>query len=242
MPACVHTCSSVHPSRPAAHLTTLSGRVGQQVERVLDPSRALQRTRIDRHAQRLGQLAMVKRLVRFASVDGAFEQAAIQVGGDQPFAKLLQRALRKRRRLGPEAPQHHLHPQVDDGQLDHLGVGNAQVALHEHRHGHHRGRQRLFPGARGAVHRGQFILKRVVEQLVPMQTQKSQQLPDATEPLQQELLLPRRRDRRCPTRNRHLHASSGRRPTSASDHKSHDPSILRLKMIDFPPPLNRSAF
>jgi hypothetical protein len=71
--------------------------------------------------------------------------------------------LRKRGLLGTEAAQHHLHAQVDKRQLDHLGVGNAQVALHQHRHGHHRGGQGIFPGARGAVHRGQFILKRVVE-------------------------------------------------------------------------------
>jgi hypothetical protein len=100
---------------------------------------------------------MVKCLGALRQFDGAFEHAAIQVGGDQPFAKLLQRALRKRRRLGTHASQHHLHSQVDDGQLDHLGVGHAQIPLHEHRHGHHRGRTRIFPGARGAVHRGQLI-------------------------------------------------------------------------------------
>ena len=210
------------PEQAGGTLDHVARRVGQQVERVLDPSRALQRTRIDRHAQRLGQLARVERLGALRQLDGAFEHAPIQVGGDQPFAKRLQRALRKRRRLGPEAPQHHLHPQVDHRQLDHLGIGHAQVALHQHRHGHHRGRQRLFPGARGAVHRGQFLLKRVVKQFVPMQPQKAQQLAYATEPLQQELLLPRRRDGRCPTRDRHLHASSGRRPTKASDHKSRD--------------------
>ena len=185
--------------------------MGQQVEGVLDPSRALQRARIDRHPQGLGQLAIGKGLTALRQGDGAFEQAAIQVGGDQPFTKLLQRALRKRWRLRPQTPQHHLHPQVDDRQFDHLGVGNAQIPLHQHRHGHHRRGQRIFSGARGAVHRGQFILECVVEQLVPLHPQKPQELPDATETLQQELLLPRRRDRWIPTRDRHLHASSGRR-------------------------------
>ncbi len=46
-----------------------------------------------------------------------------------------------------------LHPQVHDGQLDHLGVGHAQVALHQHRHGHQRRRPRRFSSAHGPVHR-----------------------------------------------------------------------------------------
>ena len=46
---------------------------------------------------------------------------------------------------------------------------------------------------------------------MPMQPQKPEEFPDPTEALQNELFLPRRRDRRCPTRNRHLHASLLRR-------------------------------
>src|SRR5881409_418424 len=114
-----------------------------------------------------------------------------------------------------------LRVQMDDRQFDHLSIGNSQVALHEHRHGHHRGRQRVFPGTRCAIHRRQLILKRVVKQLVPMHSKKPQELSDAIQALQQELLLPCRCHRRFPTRDRHLHASSGRWPTSASDHKSH---------------------
>ena len=207
MPACVHTCSSFHPSRPAAHWTTLRAAWASKLN--VSSTRPAPSSGLESIATRnvLGSLRGSNALVRVRQFDRAFEHPAIQVGGDQPFAKVLQRALRKRRRLGPEAPQHHLHPQVDQRQLDHLGIGHAQVALHQHRHGHHRGRPRLFPGARGAVHRGQLLLKRVVKQLVPMQPQKAQQLPDATEPLQQELLLPRRRDGRCPTRDRHQHAS-----------------------------------
>jgi hypothetical protein len=131
---------------------------------------------------------------------------------------------------------------IEDGQLDHLRVGDAQVPLHEHRHGQHRGRTRLFSGTCGAIHRSQVILKRGIEQLVPMQPQKPEELPYPTEALQNELLLPRRRDRRCPTRDRHLHASSDQGPTSASDHRPHNLSIPGLHMIDFPPSLNRSAF
>jgi hypothetical protein len=131
-------------ARPRAHLLVsppehaggithhASGRVGQQVEGVLDPSRALHRARIDRQPQGLGQLAIVEGLTALRQVDGAFKQVAIHIGGDQPFSKFLQRALRKRRYLRPQAPQHHLHPEVDDGQFDHLGVGNAQIPLHEH--------------------------------------------------------------------------------------------------------------
>jgi hypothetical protein len=164
---------------------------------------------------------MVERLCPLRQFDRAFEHAAIQVRADQPFAKFLQGALGKRRLLGSQAPQHHLHAQVDDRQFDHLGIGNSQVALHERRHGHHRGRQCVFPGTRRAIHRRQLILKRGVKQFVPMHAKKPQELSYAIQALQQELLLPCRRHRRFPTRDGHLHASSGRWPTSASDHKSH---------------------
>jgi hypothetical protein len=159
--------------------------------------------------------------VRLRQLHGAFQHAPIQVGRDQPLAKRLQRALRKRRVLGAQAAQDHLHPQIDDRQLDHLGVGNPQVPLNERRHGHHRGRTRLFSRARGAVHGSQLVLQRIVEQLMPMEPQKPEELPDSIQTFQQKLLLPRRGDRRRPARDHHLPASSGRRPTSASDHRSH---------------------
>ena len=153
MPACRHTCSSVHPSRPAAQRTTLRAAWASKLN--VSSTRPAPSSGLESIATRrvLGSLRGSNALVRLRQLDGAFEHAAIQVGGDQPLAKLLQRALRKRRRLGTQAPQHHLHPQIDDGQLDHLGVGHAQISLHQHRHGHHRGRTRLFPGARRAVHR-----------------------------------------------------------------------------------------
>jgi hypothetical protein len=50
----------------------------------------------------------------------------------------------------------------------------------------------------------------VVKQLVPMHSKKPQELSYAIQALQQELLLPCRRHWRFPTRDRHLHASSGR--------------------------------
>ena len=154
---------------------------------------------------------MVKRLRPLGEVDRALEDAAIHVRGDQSFAKLLQRALGKCRVLGPQTPQDHLHAQVDHGQFDHLGIGNPQVALHEHRHRHHRGRQGVLPRTRRAVHRRQLILKCLIEQLVPMPAQKPQELSYATQALQQKLFLPGRRHRRLPTRDRHPHASSGHR-------------------------------
>jgi hypothetical protein len=210
------------PEQVGGTLGQVAGRVRQQVERVFNPSCALQRTRIDRHAQRLGQLARVERLGPRCQGDRAFEHPTIQVGRDQPFAKGLQRTLRKGRRLGPETAQHHLHSQVDQRQLDHLGIGQPQVALHQRRHGHHRGWPRLFPRARGAVHRGQLLLKRIVKQFVPMPSQKAQQLANATKPLQQELLLSRQRHGRGPARHPHQSASRGHRPTDGSDHRSHD--------------------
>jgi hypothetical protein len=70
-----------------------------------------------------------------------------------------------RRRAATPQPAPDLHPEIEDGQLDHLGVGDAQVPLHERRHGHHRGRTRLFPRTGRAVHGGQLVLKRVIKQL-----------------------------------------------------------------------------
>ena len=52
------------------------------------------------------------------------------------------------------------------------------------------GGRAFFSGALGAGHRSQLILKRVTEQLVPMQTQKPEKLQYATEALQHELLSP----------------------------------------------------
>ncbi len=119
-----------------------AGVMAQARIRPRSTSAARQRTRIDRHAQGLRQRPGIARRRGLRQFDGAFAQAAIQVGGDQPFANRLQRPLRKRRRLGPQAPQDQ-----------------------------HRGRTRG--------------------------------------------------ERRCPTLDRHLHASSGRRPAHASDHTAH---------------------
>jgi hypothetical protein len=68
--------------------------------------------------------------------DGALQQSAVHVRSNQSPAKVVQRPLRKGR-LGPtQAVEHHLHPKIDDGELDHLGVGYTQVRLEERCHCH----------------------------------------------------------------------------------------------------------
>ena len=125
--------------------------------------------------------------------DGPFEQQPIHLGGDHPFAKFLQRALRQRRLLGTQAPQDHLHPETSSNNSCRCSRRNPRSF---------RTRPRRFKmncsclvGATG-----------------------------------------------CPTRDDHLHTSSGRWPASASDHTPRPQSIPRWQLIDFRSPLNRSAF
>ena len=209
MPACRQTCAGGPPEQPAAQLTTLRAACASKLK--VSSTRPAPSKRLESMATRnvFGSLRGSHAFVRFANSTVRSSTRRSRSAAISRSRNSCNAPCEKGGCLGTQAPQDHLHPQIDDGQLNHLGVGNPQISLHERRHGHHRRRPRRFPRPRGAVHRRQLVLKRVIEQLVPMEPKKPQQLPDAIQALQQELLLPRRRDRRFPTRDGHLHASSG---------------------------------
>jgi hypothetical protein len=102
-----------------------------------------------------------------------------------------QSALRERRLVLPDHPQHHLPTGIDDRQLDSLSIGRARVRLEQDDHREHRGRHRRLALARRAVHRLKLRLKSVVEQFVPVLAQEREQLARARHPTHQVLLASR---------------------------------------------------
>jgi hypothetical protein len=56
--------------------------MAQQVDGVLDSAGTFERTGVDRHAQRLGQLLEVERPRLPRELDGALQQPAVHLGPD----------------------------------------------------------------------------------------------------------------------------------------------------------------
>ena len=226
MPACAHLL--VGPPEQAGRTTDhIARRMRQQVERVLHAPRALQRTRIDRHTQGLGQLPIVERLGALGQLDGAFEHAAIHVGGDQPFAKLLQRALGKRRRFRPRHPSTictrrstTVNSTISASDMPRYPVRASPSPS--------RRRQRRFPRTRGAVHGSQFVLKRVVKQLVPMDPQKPEELPDSIRDASTETALAGSGQQAVSNARSSSACLLGPRPPNASDHRPHPPTHRKI--------------
>jgi hypothetical protein len=132
-------------------------------------------------------------------LDCAFQQSTIHLVGDEPLTECRQRALRKRRFILPNHAQHHLPTRIDDRQLDGLSVGRTRVGLKKDDHREQRRRHRLLALARGPVHPLELRLKRLVEQLVPVQAQERVQLARARHSTHQVLLAPRQRSTRIPS-------------------------------------------
>ena len=175
--------------------------VGEQVERIFDAPCSLQGPRIDCDSQRLGELLPIERGRLTSQLDGALEQAAIHLMSDESLAERWQRALRKRRVVLPEHAQNHLPSRIDHRQLHGLGVGRARVRLQKNGHRKQRGRDRRLALTRGPVHLLKLRLKGIVEQLVPVQPQESEQLARTRHPANQVLLASRQRGTRIPTRH-----------------------------------------
>jgi hypothetical protein len=68
-----------------------------------------------------------------------------------------------------------LPPQIHERQLDGFGIRGAHVSLQQHDHAQQRGRMRLLAFPRVPIHGFELLLKRIVEQLVPMQPEKPEQ-------------------------------------------------------------------
>ena len=195
----------------------LAGRVPEQIECVLHAARSFKRAGIHRHAKRARQLAPVETTGLTSQLDGALQEPPIHVGADQSLAEIDQRSLREGRLRCAKTPEHHLYPQIDDGELDHLRVGHAEVSLDERRHRHERRRHRLLPGASVSIHALELGLELVIEQYVPMQPQEPEELAHSIEALAEHLLLPTQLLGRDPSRDRHaLRDHNGRSPSIPS--------------------------
>ena len=140
----------------------------------------------------------------------ALEEPPIHVASDQPIPEVDQRALRERRLRRSEAAEHHLHPQIDEGELDHLCVGHAEIGLDERRHRHQRGRHRVPSGTGVSIHALELRLELVVEEHAPLQPKEAEQLPNSVEALEEHLLLPAQFLGRGPSRDRHPSTRSRR--------------------------------
>ncbi len=114
-----------------------------------------------------------------------------------------ERTLRERRLGGPKAIENELPAEIYDAHLDRLGVGHAVTGLQQRRHREHRRRHRCSPRARFAVHRFELGLERIIEQLVPMRVQESEQLASSDQARRQELLLSRVRGARLAVHRSH---------------------------------------
>ena len=120
----------------------------------------------------LGSFFQSKAWVRRASYR-SLQQTPIHVRSDQPLPEVAKSPLRERGLLRAEMIEHHLPAQIDNGHLHGIGVRDANVALTQGGHGHHRRWQLLRVGSRAPVHGLQLGLERVIEQLMPMLAQKA---------------------------------------------------------------------
>jgi hypothetical protein len=187
-------------------------RVGDEVDRVFDAASALERARVDGESKGLRQLLPVEALDAPCELHGALEQPTIEIIRDQAMTEGVERALRERRLRLTEAIEHHLPPQVDDRQLHGLRVRRALVRLQQDRHRHERRRHGRATCAGVAVRDLELGLESVVEELVPVGTEESEELAGANQPLRQPLLLLRVLLPRCPSHRVHRSPPRATRP------------------------------
>jgi hypothetical protein len=102
----------------------------------------------------------------------------------------LKPSLRKWGLYRAHAVEDHLPPQIHQGKFHRFGIGGADVPLEQHHHAQQSRRPWRIASPRRPIHAFQLLLKRVVEELVPMQSEKSEQRTDANQTLHEQLLLP----------------------------------------------------
>src|SRR3989454_5365095 len=214
----------------------LTRSVAEQVERVFNPPGPLKRAGIDRQAKILGQFLPIKFIRLPGKLDRPLQEPSIHVGCDQTLAKCLQRTLRECRFVRAQAAQHHLPAQIHYRQLHRLRVGDAVVALEQQRHAQQRGWYRLVSSARVSVHALQLLLDLVVEQFVPVEPKKREQLPRPLQPFDDELLFLAQLDGGLPTLHRRRPPTGAEwRLTRADDHDTE-------AAVDPPNPTDRSDY
>jgi len=144
--------------------------------------------------------------------------------------------LRECRFVRAQAAQHHLPAQIHYRQLHRLRVGDAVVALEQQRHAQQRGWYRLVSSARVSVHALQLLLELVVEQFVPVEPKKREQLPRPLQPFDDELLFLAQLDGGLPTLHRRRPPTGAEwRLTRADDHDAE-------AAVDPPNPTDRSDY
>src|SRR3989442_13045449 len=214
----------------------LTRSVAEQVERVFNPPGPLKRAGIDRQAKILGQFLPIKFIRLPGKLDRPLQEPSIHVGCDQTLAKCLQRTLRECRFVRAQAAQHHLPAQIHYRQLHRLRVGDAVVALEQQRHAQQRAWYRLVSSARVSVHALQLLLELVVEQFVPVEPKKREQLPRPLQPFDDELLFLAQLDGGLPTLHRRRPPTGAEwRLTRADDHDAE-------AAVDPPNPTDRSHY
>src|SRR5262249_48593204 len=132
----------------------------------------------------------------------SFQQSFIQLMGHHALSKRLQSSLGKGRLRRANTSKHHLPPQVDNRELHRFRVRRPHISLKEHDHAQKCRRMRLFSRAGVPVRLLQSRLERVIEQLVPVLSQKSEEWPHPCQALHQPLLLCRQLDRGLPSIHR----------------------------------------
>jgi hypothetical protein len=140
--------------------------VSQQVDGVLDAACADERPGIDGNPQLSRQLLPVEGGAFTRYLDGAFEESAVHVVGDEPIPKGLQGALRERGFLSSKGVENELPPRVENCVLDGLRIRLTGVGLNDDHHREHRWRHRHLALARCPIHRGKLLLEAIVEDRV----------------------------------------------------------------------------
>src|SRR3989442_14024111 len=115
-------------------------------------------------------------------------------------------------------------------------ASDAVVALEQQRHAQQRGWYRLVSSARVSVHALQLLLELVVEQFVPVEPKKREQLPRPLQPFDDELLFFAQLDGGLPTLYPTRPPSGAEwRPTRADDPDAE-------AAVDPPNPTDRSHY
>jgi hypothetical protein len=163
--------------------------VTEEVEGVLDLARALQRSGIDPETKRGRDFLEVEALGLLGQVDGAFQEAEVEIVGDQTGAEVDKGTLGEGRLLLAQAVEDHLDLKVDDGEFDQDGVGDLEVTLKEAGHGQQSWRKRSLPCSRIAIDGSQFGLEGGVKKGAAVEAEKGEELANAEHAFEEKLLL-----------------------------------------------------
>jgi hypothetical protein len=110
---------------------------------------------------------------------------------NHPLTEKLKRTLGEGGRLDAYAVEAHLPTQIHNRQLDRFGVRGTDIPLKQQDHAQKGRSMRLQSRSRCAVHTFELLLKAVVEQLVSVQPEESEQRTYTCQSLDEDFLLRR---------------------------------------------------